>query len=336
MNQIIECVPNISEGKNEMLVSRLTEYIKAQDVLLANVNRNGDANRTVFTIFGAPQQMLSTLFGLYQMVLANLDMAQHSGVHPRVGAIDVCPIVPIAGCSVQDCQGYVEQLAERVGQELDIPVYLYEKSASNKRMQLSEFRKGEFEGLEFRNLETDWRPDYGPTKYHPQFGITVMGVRDFLIAWNINLEKPDLALAKKIARLLRESGGVVELEDGGRGLRPGMFVGVKAIGWELRSQNRVQISMNVTKPDRVNLAELFLGCQNLARQQQNDVLSSELIGLISQKYLVKAGRYFCQNRNESEDQLALIAIKELGMAPQQPRHFMSTRVIEFVLKDAKF
>ncbi|MEM6395458.1 MAG: glutamate formimidoyltransferase [Bacteroidota bacterium] len=307
---ILECVPNVSEGRDERFIKDLAKLISEQTGIdLLHVDSGYDANRTVYTFVGSPEAVVDAAYTLIEYCKGKIDMRQHEGSHPRIGAVDVCPLVPMRGLTLSEAADWAKVLGERVGRELEIPVYLYQAAASAPhRRNLARIRKGEYEGLASKMAESDWQPDFGPAVPSTDFGAAVIGARPYLIAYNIDLE-PDtpLSVAKKLAALLRESG---------LRTKPGLFKGLKAIGWKQHSLGCCQVSTNVVDPDQVNLANLYRSCTRLARAEGYDTSGSQLIGLIPERYLFMAGLAFDPlARGERAFQTA---VSGLGLDKRQP------------------
>ena len=316
--RLIECVANVSEGRSLDLLDRYAEAINSiPGCLLLHRDANVSANRTVFTFAGEPEAVVEAAYTLYMVVAETIDMREHRGEHPRIGAVDVCPLVAIKNVSEEELVALSRVLGKRIGDKLGLPVFLYEKSATaSHRTNLATIRKGEYEGLELKTRSDDWKPDFGPD-FHPQFGATVLGARSYLIAWNINLapEAP-LSVARELATKLRESG---------RKGQPGLFPGLKAIGWRIDEFNRCQISCNVVDPDKTDLARVYLTAVNLAENLGHRVTGSELIGLIPEKYLRKAGKAFCFDGTAEGELEAAVAV--LGLDDLAPFNY-EERVLE--------
>ncbi|OAV44439.1 glutamate formimidoyltransferase [Lewinella sp. 4G2] len=306
--RLIECVANVSEGRSLDVLDQLSAAIDAvPGCQLLHRDANVSAHRTVFTFAGTPEGVTEAAFQLYATAQRLIDMQQHSGEHPRIGAVDVCPLVNIKDVSQAELVALSQVLGMRVGEELQIPVFLYEQSATAEhRRNLATIRKGEYEGLEQKTKSPDWKPDFGPD-YDAKFGATVLGARPFLIAWNINMEPgTPLSVAKDLAAKLRGSG---------RRGTPGLFPGLKAIGWEIEEFNRCQISCNVVDPDKTDLARVYLTAVNLAEEAGYRITGSELIGLIPEKYLRKAGKPFCFDgtpEGELSAAVSVLGLDDLG------------------------
>jgi len=337
MQQIIECVPNFSEGNDLNIIKQITNEIESvEGVRLLNVDPGKATNRTVVTMVGAPEPVIEAAFRAIKKAGELIDMSKHKGEHPRMGATDVCPLIPIANISMEETAGYAQQLAKRVGEELEIPVYLYEAAQPNtSRNNLSVIRAGEYEGFFKKIKEPQWKPDFGPAAFDARRGATVIGARDFLVAYNINLNTTSTRRANAIAFDVREAGRNVEV-DGKKVNQPGTLKSVKAIGWFIEEYGVAQISMNLTN---INITPVHIAFDEVctkATARGIRVTGSELVGLIPLKAMTDAGRYFLQKQQRStgvsEKELIRIAIKSMGLdelGPFKPEE----RIIEYMLND---
>ncbi len=317
MKKIVECVPNFSEGRDKQKINDIVKYISSvSGVNILDVDSGEDTNRTVVTIIGEPEIIVEAAYQGIKYASEILDMSQHTGTHPRIGATDVCPFIPITNVSYDECIELSKQLGERVGNELGIPIYLYEKSAQNDyRTKLPDIRKGEYEGLENKLKDPRWKPDFGPTKFHKKAGATIIGCREFLIAYNINLNTKDHRLATDIAFELREAGrskripnpksknlldGEIIRHQNGKPVKvPGMFKDLKGIGWYVDEFNQAQISINFNNYKVSTIHDVFDAACKLAEDRGVRVTGSELVGLIPLEPLVMAGKYFLKKQNRS-------------------------------------
>lgn len=313
---MLECVPNFSEGRDPMVIKKIAQSIEqVLSVRLLHVDPGVTANRTVFTFIGAPAAVTEAAFQAIATAAIYIDMRQQHGEHPRIGATDVCPLVPLAGTTLEEAVQWANLLAERVGRELGIPVYLYEAAATRpERKNLATIRSGQYEGLAAKMRDPNWQPDYGPATFNARSGATVIGARPFLVAWNINLRTTDTQVAKSIAAQLRESG--YRKPDGTQ--HSGMFPYLKAIGWYMEEYDCAQVSTNVTNIEAINLAEVYTACRQLAQEAGTDVAGSELIGLIPLPALLRAGRYFEPKPSATDELLIQAAIKGLGLDSLKP------------------
>jgi glutamate formiminotransferase/formiminotetrahydrofolate cyclodeaminase len=350
MDQIIECVPNFSEGRNSEIIRQITNEIEAvTGVSLLNVDPGKATNRTVVTFVGSPQAVIDAAFMAIRKAGELIDMRTHKGEHPRMGATDVCPLIPIAGITMEETAVWAQRLAQRVGDELQLPVYLYEAAQPDKtRSNLSVIRAGEYEGFFKKITLPEWKPDFGPAAFDARRGGTVIGARDFLVAYNINLNTTSTRRANSIAfdvreagRVLREgdpvNGTIVTDADGKPVSVPGTLKAVKAIGWFIEEYGIAQISMNLTNirvtPVHVAFDEVCLR----AAERGIRVTGSELVGLIPLQAMLDAGRYFLEKQQRStgvsENQLIRIAILSMGLDHLGP-FVPEDRIIEYQLRNA--
>jgi glutamate formiminotransferase/formiminotetrahydrofolate cyclodeaminase len=336
MAAILECVPNISEGQRpEVLAVLATAIQSVPGVQLLHQDTGYSAHRTVFTFAGEPEGVVEAAFQLIKAAAEQIDMRQHRGIHPRMGATDVCPLVPISGISLEDTVRLSRQLGQRVGKELGIPVYLYEASATAPhRRNLAAIRKGEYEGFREKILQPEWKPDFGPQTFQPKSGQTVIGAREFLVAYNVNLASDSVALAKEIAAEIRESGRWVE--QAGKKVRiPGRCQSLKAIGWWVEEFGEVQVSMNLTRLADTNLHQAYEAVQQAAAVRGVKISGSELIGMIPLQAMIEAGIYFLtksgQVSSASESELISLATAELGLGKIVPFDPMK-KILEYRMK----
>ena len=337
MKRIIECVPNFSEGVNLSVIKQITDSIESIDgVRLLNVDPGKATNRTVVTFVGEPEAVSEAAFQAIKKAGELIDMRTHKGAHPRMGATDVCPFIPIAGISLEETAEFARKLAERVGKELSIPVYCYEAAQPNKsRSNLSIIRAGEYEGFFKKINDTEWKPDFGPTVFDAKRGATVIGARDFLVAYNINLNTTSTRRANAVAFDIREAGRT-KIENGKSVTIPGSLKAVKAIGWYIEEYGIAQISINLTDIRTTPVHIAFDEACKKANERGLRVTGSELVGLVPLKALTDAGRYFLQKQKRStgvsEKELIKIAVRSLGLdelAPFDPEK----RIIEYLLRD---
>lgn len=325
-NPLIECVVNVSEGRDLSLLDRMADTISgAENCYLLHRDTGYGAHRTVFTFAGSPDAVFEAAYQLYAVAVSGVDMRLHEGRHPRAGAIDVCPFVPMRDISMQEVAARTRVLGQRVAQEFGIPVFLYAESASDPgRADLAAIRRGEFEGLSEKLRRPEWQPDFGPATPHPTQGIAIMGARPYLIAWNINLEPTaTLQQATQLAGRLRGSGV---------GGRAGLFPGLKAIGWYIPEYGRCQVSCNVVDVALTDLARIYLTASAMATGVGTRVSGSELIGLIPSLHLRAAARNFC--RTNDEEEMMETAVTVLGLADLSPFNWRS-RSLEGVYHDAE-
>jgi glutamate formiminotransferase/formiminotetrahydrofolate cyclodeaminase len=349
MQQLIECVPNFSEGRDMNIIKQITDEIEATEgVRLLNVDPGKATNRTVVTFVGTPEVVIEAAFRAIKKAGELIDMAKHKGEHPRMGATDVCPLIPIANISMEETAKWAKKLGERVGKELNLPIYLYETAQSNKsRSNLSVIRAGEYEGF-FKKIKLpEWKPDFGPVEYDAKRGATVIGARDFLVAYNVNLNTTSTRRANSIAFDVREAGRVkregnpitgkiVNDANGKLVFIPGSLKSVKAIGWYIEEYGVAQISMNLTN---INVTPVHIAFDEVCKKASERgirVTGSELIGLIPLKAMLDAGKYFLKKQQRStgvsEKELIKIAVKSMGLdelTPFKPEE----RIIEYLLHD---
>ena len=346
MNQIIECVPNFSEGRNQDVINEISEAISnTKGVHLLNVDPGQATNRTVMTFVGDPGSVISAAFNAIKTASEKIDMSKHTGEHPRFGATDVCPLIPVSNITFDELIPYAEKLAKKVSEELNIPIYLYEHAArEDKRRNLATIRSGEYEGLNKKINSNDWKPDFGSV-FNKKSGATAIGVRDFLIAYNINLNTKSTRLANAIAFDVREKGRIkrnghpvigeiVYGKDGKPENIPGSLKHVKAIGWYIEEFGIAQISMNLTNITETPIHNVFEEVVNKANERGASVTGSELVGLIPLKSMIDAGKYFLKKQNRSvgipEEDIIKIAIESLGL--NQVKEFDPNKnIIEYYL-----
>lgn len=337
MLPIIECVPNFSEGNDLEVIRKITDEISAvEGVRLLNVDPGKATNRTVVTFVGHPEAVAEAAFRAIRMAGELIDMSKHKGEHPRMGATDVCPMIPVSGITMEETAKIARKLAQRVGEELDIPVYLYEEAQPDKkRSNLSVIRAGEYEGFFKKILLPEWKPDFGPAVFDSKRGGTVIGARDFLIAYNVNLNTTSTRRANAIAFDVREAGRNV-VENGVKVNKPGTLKSVKAIGWYIEEYGVAQISMNLTNIRETPLHIAFDEVCRKAEARGIRVTGSELVGLVPLQSLLEAGKYFLKKQQRStgvaEKELIKIAVKSMGLdelAPFKPEE----RIIEYQLRN---
>ncbi|MBC6993134.1 glutamate formimidoyltransferase [Neolewinella lacunae] len=318
---LLECIVNVSEGRNATTLAAFAAAIESvPGCMLLHQDVGAGAHRTVFTFAGRPQAVVDAARLVYSVAAERIDMRTHHGEHPRIGAVDVCPFVPISGISLPEVVALTQVLGQELGESLGIPVFLYAASATAAhRANLADIRRGGYEGLAEKVKDPAWLPDFGP-RYNPTFGATVLGARPFLIAWNINLApNVPLATAKALAAKLRGSGS--------QG-KPGLFPGLRAIGWHLPEYGRCQISCNVVDAEKTDLAKVYLTAVSLAKEMGADVTGSELIGLIPERYLRRAGKAFSFSGDREEELDA--AVEVLGLGDLTPFNWRE-RVLEALL-----
>jgi len=349
MSALIECVPNFSEGRDPEVIRRITDRIASVDgATLLHVDPGKATNRTVVTIAGAPDAVVEAAFRAIAEAAELIDMRQHAGEHPRMGATDVCPLIPISGITMEETAEFARRLAERVGRELQIPVYLYEAAQPDPaRKNLSVIRAGEYEGLARKIADPAWKPDYGPATFKPRSGATVIGARDFLVAYNVNLNTTSTRRANAVAFDVREAGrpkreghpltGKVVTDAAGHPVtEPGTLKAVKAIGWFIEEYGVAQVSMNLTDLRVTPLHVAFDEVCRAAEARGLRVTGSELVGLVPLSALLEAGRHFLRKQQRSlgvsEAELVRVAIVSLGL-DELAAFTPEERVIEYRLRD---
>lgn len=349
MRKLIECVPNISEGRDDAKIKAIAEVVETvEGVKLLDVDPGRATNRTVITFVGEPDQVVEAAYRLIAKAKELIDMTKHKGEHPRFGATDVCPFIPVANASMDDCVACAKSLGERVGKDLQIPVYLYENAASEaKRKNLATVRAGEYEGIAEKIVKPEWKPDFGPASFQAKSGNIAIGARDFLIAYNVNLNTTSVRRANNIAFDVREQGRI-KTEDGTPTGKPvldaegnparekGSCKGVKAIGWFIEEYGVAQISMNITNVKDTPLHKAFDECAKSAFNRGMRVTGSELVGLVPLKSMLDAGKYFLEKQERSvgvsESELIKIAVKSMGLdelGPFDPKK----NIIEYMLAE---
>ncbi|GIW23223.1 MAG: hypothetical protein KatS3mg068_2230 [Candidatus Sericytochromatia bacterium] len=349
MKKLIECVPNFSEGRNKQIIEQIINEIKSvEKVKLLDFDSGKATNRTVVTFVGEPDNVIEAAFLSIKKASELIDMSKHSGEHPRMGATDVCPLIPISNISIEEAVEYSHKLAKRVADELNIPVYLYEYSASiEERKNLANIRKGEYEGLEEKLKDPKWKPDYGKAEFNKKSGATVIGVRDFLIAYNINLNTKSVRKANSIAFDIREkgrikrignpiTGEIVKDEFGNPVWEPGSLKKVKAIGWFIDEYNIAQVSMNITDYKTTPLHIAFEETVNKANQRGIRVTGSEIVGMVPLEVILDAGKYFLKKQGRSlgvtEEELIHIAVKSLGL-DELYKFEPEKKIIEYAIRE---
>ncbi|MDQ3190526.1 MAG: glutamate formimidoyltransferase [Bacteroidota bacterium] len=349
MEKIIECVPNFSEGRDLNIIKLITDQIELVDgVKLLNVDPGMATNRTVVTFVGNPEAVIEAAYNAIKKASELIDMGKHKGEHSRMGATDVCPLIPISGISMEETIKYAKMLGERVGKDLNIPVYLYEEAQVDPaRKNLSIIRAGQYEGF-FKKIKLpEWKPDFGPSEFNLRSGGTVIGARDFLVAYNINLNTTSTRRANAIAFDVREAGrvkregdpltGKIITDEKGNPISiPGSLKAVKAVGWYIEEYGVAQISMNLTNINTTPVHIAFDEVCKKAAERGIRVTGSELVGLVPLNSLLDAGRYFLEKQERStgvsEKELIKIAVKSLGLDELSP-FIPEKRIIEYMLKD---
>ena len=346
--KLIECVPNFSEGQNKEIIDQIVMQITSvKGVKLLGVDPGKDTNRTVVTFAGHPDDVINAAFLAISKASQLIDMKHHKGAHARMGATDVCPLIPISGVTEKECIEYSHKLAKKVGEKLKIPVFMYEKSAKAKnRQNLAIIRQGEYEGMGEKLKLKEWTPDYGPNKLNVKSGVTAIGVREFLIAYNINLNTSDKKIASDIALDIREAGrakrdknGKIIRDKNGTMIKvPGSLKNVKAVGWYLEEFNVAQVSMNLIDYKSTSVHSVFEEVRKQAQKRGLRVTGSELVGLIPLDSLVDAGKFYLNKQNKSEgvseQQLIHIAVKSMGLDEMYVFN-ANEKVIDYMIDDSK-
>ena len=350
MKQLVECVPNFSEGRNMQIIKQITDVIESVDgIKLLDVDPGNATNRTVVTFIGEPKQVIEAAYRAIKKASEVIDMSKHKGEHPRFGATDVCPLIPIANITMEETAAYARQLGERVGKELEIPVYLYEYAASTPvRKNLANVRAGEYEGIQEKIAKPEWKPDFGPAKWNVRSGNIAIGARDLLVAYNVNLNTTSVRRANSIAfdvreagRVLREgdpiTGKIITDENGEPKREPGTCKATKAIGWYIEEYGIAQISINLVNLNITPLHKAFDEVCKSAERRGMRVTGSELVGLVPLQSLLDAGKFFLEKQQRSvgvsEEELIKIAVKSLGLDELKPFE-VRKRVLEYQLEDA--
>ncbi|MBK6483973.1 MAG: glutamate formimidoyltransferase [Chitinophagaceae bacterium] len=336
--QLIECVPNFSEGQDLAIIRQITNEIeKVEGVRLLDSDPGKATNRTVVTFVGTPDAVIEAAFLAIKKASELIDMSKHKGEHPRMGATDVCPLIPVANITMEETAAYAKKLGKRVGEELGIPVYLYEAAQEKEaRKNLSIIRAGEYEGF-FKKIKLpEWMPDFGPAEMPAKTGATVIGARDFLVAYNVNLNTTSVRRANAVAFDIREAGRKVKNAAGVEVVQPGTLKAVKAIGWYIQEYGIAQVSINLTNINITPMHLAFDECVKSAAARGMRVTGSELVGLIPLKSMLDAGKYFLSRQQRStgvsEEELIRIAVKSLGLDELTPFD-PEKKIIEYLLKD---
>lgn len=291
MARLVQCVPNFSEGRNKEIIEKIVEEIRIIDeVKLLDYSMDKDHNRSVVTFVGEPEQVVEAAFNSAKVAAELIDMTKHTGGHPRMGATDVIPLIPISDVTMEECVEYSIQLGKRIGEELSIPVFLYEKSATSKeRENLADVRRGQYEGMAEKLKQEEWTPDFGPSTLNIKAGVTAIGARMPLVAFNVNLGTDNVEIAKKIAKVVRA--------------RTGGFTYCKAIGLEINERGIVQVSMNMVDYTKTSLFRVFDTIEREARRYGVNVIGSEIIGLVPMQALVDVADYYLRLENFHSSQI---------------------------------
>lgn len=352
MNKIIECVPNFSEGNNMEIINQIIHDIKSVDgVKVIDVDPGKDTNRTVVTFVGEPESVCEAAFLAVKKAAELIDMSKHHGKHPRFGATDVLPLIPIKGISMEETVEFAHKLGKRIGEELKIPIYCYEFAANEeKRRNLANCRAGEYEGLPQKLENPDWKPDFGPARFTETIaksGATAVSARNFLIAYNVNLNTTSTRWANSIAFDIREkgrikregnplTGKIVKDEQGNTVYEPGLLKGVKGIGWYIEEYGVAQLSYNITDINKSSIHEVFERSCERATVRGIRVTGSELVGVVPLQAMLDAGKYFLRKQHRScgiaDEEILKIAVKSMGLdelAPFDPKK----KIIEYLIED---
>jgi glutamate formiminotransferase/formiminotetrahydrofolate cyclodeaminase len=344
MPRLVECVPNISEGRDRRVIDEIVrQAAETEGVTLLDVDPGADTNRTVITFVGGPDAVVEGAFRLIRRAAELIDMTRHAGAHPRQGATDVCPFVPVSGVTMDDCVELAHRLARRVGEELSIPAYLYEYAATRpERRALSDIRVGEYEAWPAKLGRPEWQPDYGPAVFLPRTGAVVIGAREFLIAYNVDLNTRDRGLAHQIALEIRETGRarrdengkIVKDAQGGTVREPGRLQACRAVGWYIDTYGKAQISINLTNYHVTPLHLAFDTCVEVAERLGLRVTGSEIVGLVPLEAMRMAGRHYLKRQGRwagvPEKELVHVAIHSLGLndvAPFKPEE----KIVEYAV-----
>jgi glutamate formiminotransferase/formiminotetrahydrofolate cyclodeaminase len=350
--KIVECVPNFSEGRDMGIIKQITDIIESVDgIKLLDVDPGKDTNRTVVTFAGTPEAVSEAAFRAVKKAGEIIDMTKHHGAHPRMGATDVCPFVPVSGITMEETVLIARKVAERIGNELRIPVYCYENAAKiPERRNLADCRSGEYEGLRKKLSDPEWKPDFGPAEFNERSGATAVGARDFLVAFNVNLNTTSARRANSIAYDVREkgrparegdpvTGKVIKDDNGERMMIAGSLKSVKAIGWYIEEYGIAQISMNLTN---ISVTPVHIAFDEVCRKAEARgvrVTGSELVGLIPLKSLIDAGRYYLEKQQRSsgvsDNELIKIAIRSMGLNDIHPFK-PEEKIIEFVIAESNY
>ncbi len=329
MRKIVECVPNISEGRDEKIINACADAVRAvEGVTLLDVDPGRSTNRTVFTFVGDPDSVVEAAFQFSKTAYELIDMTKHSGSHPRMGAVDVCPFVPVAGVTTEDCVECSKKYGKRVGEELGVPVYLYEEASNNPaRKSLKQIRQGEYEGIKDRIIKPEWKPDFGPQEFVPRSGATVTGARFFLIAYNVNILGTK-EQAHRIALNIREQGRGAD--------EPGRLKAIKAIGWFIDEYNMAQVSINLDNYTVTPPHIVFEECVKDAKELNLAAAGSELVGLIPLEAMLMAAEYYIKKENlfiVDEKQKIRLVVERLGLNSVSP-FIPEKRIIEYMITEA--
>lgn len=337
--RLIECVPNFSEGRDMQVIKQITDAIEdVEGIRLLDVDPGKATNRTVVTFVGEPEAVCEAAFRAVKKATEVIDMSKHHGEHPRFGATDVLPLIPISGMTMEETAEYARKLAKRIGEELKFPVYCYESAAFTEvRRNLANCRDGEYEGLKDKLAKPEWKPDFGPATFVPKVGAIAVGARNFLIAYNINLNTTSTRRANAVAFDVREKGRKVKDDKGNETWKPGLLKSVKGIGWFIEEYGIAQVSMNLTDISVTPFHIAFDTTCECARQRGLRVTGSELVGLVPLQAMLDAGKYFLNKQQRSsgisDEEIIKIAIRTMGLdelSPFDPKQ----KIIEYKLQES--
>lgn len=333
MSRIMECVPNFSEGRDKDKINQIVEAISSvKGVKVLHVDIGKGANRTVVTFVGEPESVVEAAFAAVQKAAEVIDMSLHHGEHPRFGATDVLPLIPISGISMDEAVDFARKLGKRIGDELKISVFSYAEAAfDSRRRELSYCRAGEYEGLAKKMATTDGNPDFGPKELNVRSGAIAVGARDFLIAYNVNLNTESVGIANEIAAAVRESGRKIKTDKGTFVHHPGALKAVKAIGWYMPEFQSAQVSMNLTKISETSLHRAFEEVRKEAEKRGVKVTGSEIVGLVPLRSMIDAGIYFSNDSAISEKTAVEVAVERFGLNDKNTFD-PNEKIIEYVMK----
>jgi glutamate formiminotransferase/formiminotetrahydrofolate cyclodeaminase len=335
--KLVECIPNVSEGRDLKKIEAIINEAKSTTgAYLLDVYTGKSTNRTVLTLAGKPESIKKAIYKIFKKTSELIDMRKHRGVHPRIGAVDVCPFIPVRGMTMKECINITREVGEKVSETFSIPIYLYGESATDeKRKDLSNIRKGGYEKLKEKLKNPEWRPDFGEPKFNEKLGASIIGARDFLIAFNINLNTKDKNLANIIAKRIRESGTIITDENGKRVRVPGTLKAVKAIGWYIEELKCAQVSTNLINFRKTSLNRLFEEAKKEAEKLGVEVTGSELVGLIPEEAILTAGRFYLaqesKEQRNSKNKVIEKAINYLGLSNSY-EFLPDEKILEYKIK----
>ncbi|MDX9957774.1 MAG: glutamate formimidoyltransferase, partial [Spirochaetia bacterium] len=343
--KLVECVPNFSEGRDKSILDAISrEIMSVAGVSLLDVDPGADTNRTVFTFVGEPSAVIEAAVRSARCAAGLIDMGKHTGAHPRMGAMDVCPFIPVSGLTMDDCVGIAREAGQRIAEAVGAPVYLYEYAASRpERKSLADIRSGEYEALAEKLLKPEWKPDFGPATFVPTWGATAVGAREFLVAYNVNLNTRDPKLANELALTIREggraardsSGAIIKDKDGKNVMVPGLLKYVRAIGWYIDDYRCAQVSINLTNYRETPLHLVYETVKTEAAKLGMSVTGSEVVGLLPLEPLAEAGRYYLRRMGKSpgapESELVELAVKSMGLDSVAPFE-AGKKIVEYAVR----